>query len=87
MPTTIDLCRRVSANCYVNASYDAARNGTCPARVDEFVVGFAWENGGGGRGAHPREPVAFPFPVYPWQTPAFFEHVALSTRTILDQVI
>ena len=38
------LCRRVMANCFVNASYDPARNGTCPLRVDEFRGGFAWEN-------------------------------------------
>ena len=37
------------ANCFVNESYSKARNGTCQEKVEQFVVGFAFENEGGGR--------------------------------------
>lgn len=45
----MQLCERVMANCFVNESYSAVRNGTCPKKVEQFVVGFAFENQGGGR--------------------------------------
>jgi hypothetical protein len=85
---TMPLCERVMANCFVNASYDpSARNGSCPARVDQFLVGFAFENEGGGRndstGAAAAEgggvrnnarcSVAFPFPTYSSSAQAFRE--------------
>ena len=28
------------ANCFVNASYSLARNGTCPDVIEQFVVGY-----------------------------------------------
>ena len=71
------LCDRVMANCFTNQSYDAARNGTCPGVVDQFIVGYAFENEGGGRndstGAaaaiggdanNARADVPYPFPAY-----------------------
>lgn len=36
---TMPLCDRVMANCFVNESYSAARNGSCPHTVDQFIVG------------------------------------------------
>ena len=47
IPQTLNVCKRTMANCFVNASYDARRNGTCPGAVGEFYVGFQWENGAG----------------------------------------
>jgi len=46
IPFSMDLCNKVMANCFVNATYDPElRNGTCPSSIDEFYVGFSWENG------------------------------------------
>ena len=75
---TMPLCNRVMANCFLNESYSpASRNGTCPEVVDQFIVGYAFENEGGGRndstGAaaaiggdanNARIDVPFPFPTY-----------------------
>jgi hypothetical protein len=41
---TLPLCNEVLANCFVNASYDPARNGTCPTAVEEFHFGFDYQN-------------------------------------------
>ena len=42
---TMPLCDRVLANCFVNASYDPSRNGTCPYEVWRFhELGFEREN-------------------------------------------
>lgn len=49
------LCWKVLANCFVNASYDPSRNGTCPYLADEFESGFEWEN------IDQEEDLAFPF--------------------------
>ena len=39
------LCEEVMANCFVNASYDPRRNGTCPEAVSSFrLFGFEFEN-------------------------------------------
>jgi len=87
VPTTMDLCSRVMANCFVNASYNPSlRNGTCPQLVREFIVGFYWENGGGGRGPLPRELVHFPFPAY-HQPAAFRTDVQFAVDTALNYII
>eukprot|EP00051_Salpingoeca_urceolata_P007101 m.94238 g.94238 ORF g.94238 m.94238 type:complete len:358 (-) comp15115_c3_seq4:277-1350(-) len=44
VPLTMGLCRKVMANCFVNATYDPARNGTCPLSTLDFAGGFEWEN-------------------------------------------
>ena len=43
---TMSLCRKVMANCFVNASYaPQVRNGTCPLKIEDFkVLGFQREN-------------------------------------------
>lgn len=46
---TMPLCNRVMANCFLNESYNVARNDTCPQSIDQFVVGYTFENEGGGR--------------------------------------
>ncbi len=53
---SMGLCERVLANCFVNATYDPARNGTCPGAVAAFrYLGFEREN-------LPRGfPLAYPF--------------------------
>ena len=33
IPQTMQLCEEVMANCFVNASYNPARNGTCPGDI------------------------------------------------------
>lgn len=45
VPLTMELCEKVKANCFVNASYNQQRNGTCPTKVFEFHdLGFEREN-------------------------------------------
>jgi hypothetical protein len=44
IPLTMTLCSEVLANCFVNASYDPARNGTCPGDSLLFYLGFQREN-------------------------------------------
>jgi hypothetical protein len=74
---TMPLCDRVMANCFLNDSYSVGRNGTCPELVDQFIVGYVFENEGGGRndstGAaaaiggdanNARADVPYPFPMY-----------------------
>lgn len=49
----MNLCDKVMANCFVNASYNPAkRNGTCTGLVGEFYVGFQWENGASTKSHH-----------------------------------
>jgi hypothetical protein len=38
------LCGEVIANCFVNASYDPSRNGTCVGSYAEFKLGYDWQN-------------------------------------------
>ena len=40
----MDLCNKVMANCFVNATYNPSRNGTCYWDVLKFKAGFEWEN-------------------------------------------
>jgi hypothetical protein len=44
IPLTMDLCYQVEENCFVNATYDASRNGTCPGDITQFELGFEREN-------------------------------------------
>ena len=45
VPRTLQLCEEVMANCFVNASYDPARNGSCSGKIFEFHdLGFEREN-------------------------------------------
>lgn len=45
IPYTMGLCEKVMANCFVNASYDPTRNGTCKSKIYEFhYLGFDREN-------------------------------------------
>lgn len=44
IPLTMSLCYEVEENCFVNATYDPSRNGTCPGEIDEFELGFEREN-------------------------------------------
>lgn len=92
--TTLPLCNRVMANCFVNASYSPeVRNGTCPSAIGQFFVGYSWEDGGGGRpdmsppvyGAL-RSSVPYPFPVYS-QTPRFHADVAFAVNSTLNYII
>lgn len=39
---TMGLCDQVMANCFVNATYNPARNGTCPEEEGQFYVGYQW---------------------------------------------
>jgi hypothetical protein len=85
-PMTMELCRKVMANCFVNASYDPAlRNGTCPDRIAQFYVGYQWEDGGGGRGPLP-EHVPYPFPAYT-QTPGFRDDATFAVDVALNYII
>lgn len=45
VPLTMSLCSKVLANCFVNASYNPTRNGTCKGKELEFhYLGFEREN-------------------------------------------
>jgi hypothetical protein len=45
VPQTMQLCEQVMANCFVNASYDPRRNGTCAGDIFDFhYLGFEREN-------------------------------------------
>jgi|TARA_B110000208_G_C11378891_1_gene287876 hypothetical protein len=45
VPMTMALCSKVQANCFVNASYDPTRNGTCKGKQLLFhYLGFDREN-------------------------------------------
>ena len=57
IPFTMNLCEKVMANCFVNASYNPARNGTCPLDIDDFrYLGFGFENL-----KHEHHHLSFPF--------------------------
>jgi hypothetical protein len=97
LPLTMNLCDEVMANCFVNASYNPdARNGTCPGPVDEFYVGFQWENGNNNAvddpGACPvgdcwrNDSIAFPFPRY-MQTDEWRDEVTFAVNTALNYII
>jgi hypothetical protein len=86
IPVTMGLCERVTANCYVNASYDPARNGTCPLQVRQFAVGYYWEAAGGGRGPHPHVNVGYPFPMYD-EPSAFHADVQFAVNTTLNFIV
>ncbi|GMH61858.1 hypothetical protein TrRE_jg12820 [Triparma retinervis] len=44
VPLTMELCVEVQANCFLNATYDPSRKGTCPGKIKEFKLGFDREN-------------------------------------------
>ena len=90
------------ANCFLNESYSVARNGTCPEVIDQFIVGYAFENEGGGRndstGAakavggdanNVRPDVPFPFPTYVSATVfvAKYEAVRTSMATLFNFIM
>ena len=42
---TMDICQKVQSNCFVNATYDPKRAGTCKTKIWEFhYLGFLREN-------------------------------------------
>ena len=59
---TMPLCPRVMANCFVNATFNPSRNGTCPHLLQQFYVGFEWENGNNNIQER-NDSVTFPFPL------------------------
>ena len=98
VPMSMSLCDRVMANCFANATYNPAlRNGTCPGDVDQFFVGFAWENGNDNATRSGLCPVGncwrnncvgYPYPRYnqtdDWQTAVMFS-VDTTLNCILTQ--
>lgn len=82
---TMPLCNEVMANCFVNASYDPSRNGTCPGPVGEFYVGFQWENGCNEEN-YRGDRVDYPFPTY-HQTERMHEEWTFAVNTALNYII
>jgi hypothetical protein len=80
LSTTMGLCDKVLANCFVNQSYDPARNGTCADVEAEFFVGYQWENG------IRNNSVPFPFATYS-QTAAFHTNAIFAVNTALNYII
>jgi hypothetical protein len=86
IPLTMDLCDKVMANCFVNATYaPAKRNGTCPNKAKQFYVGFQWENGNNNVQWR-NDSMGFPFPQYD-QTKEWQEDVQFSVNTALNFII
>ncbi len=86
VPSTTNLCVEVMANCFVNATYDPqARNGTCPGAIDEFFVGFQWENGDNSVQWR-NDSVPFPFPRYQ-QTDQWRVDVQFAVNTALNYIV
>lgn len=86
VPMSMSLCPQVLANCFVNATYDPdLRNGTCPGPVDEFYVGFEWENGNNNV-QYRNDGVIYPFPTYN-QTEKFQSDVQFAVNTALNYII
>ena len=88
VPFTMGLCPRVTANCFVNATYEPAlRNGTCPEAVGQFFVGFEWENWNNNFPRNWRNgSVAFPFDRY-GQTDAWRASSVFAVNTALNFII
>jgi hypothetical protein len=96
VPVSMSLCSKVMANCFVNATYDPdLRNGTCPGVIDQFYVGFAWENGNNNvtrSGLCPigncwrNDCVSFPFPRYN-QTDEWRAATTFATNTALNCIL
>jgi hypothetical protein len=42
VPLTMGLCDQVMANCFLNATFNPERNGTCPDAESQFYVGYQW---------------------------------------------
>ena len=86
IPLTMNLCTRVTANCYVNATYDPEkRNGTCPDSVGQFYVGFQWENGNNNVQFR-NDSVVFPFYRYT-QTDEWRKNIQFAVNTALNYII
>jgi len=86
VPMTLQLCKQVMANCFVNASYDPGlRNGTCPDSVGEFYVGYSWENGNNNV-QNRSDRVDYPFPGYN-QTAAWRQSIQFAVNTALNYII
>eukprot|EP00730_Choanoeca_flexa_P004507 TRINITY_DN11716_c0_g2_i3.p2 TRINITY_DN11716_c0_g2~~TRINITY_DN11716_c0_g2_i3.p2 ORF type:complete len:238 (+),score=16.11 TRINITY_DN11716_c0_g2_i3:1164-1877(+) len=44
-PYTMELCRQIEENCFINQTYDPTRNGTCRGKIEDFHwLGFEREN-------------------------------------------
>ena len=88
VPFTMGLCPRVTANCFVNATYDPGlRNGTCPDAVGQFFVGYEWENWNNNFPRNFRNGgVPFPFDRY-GQTSAWREAAVFAVNTALNFII
>ena len=86
IPFTLDLCNKVAANCFVNASYSPAlRNGTCANATSQFFVGFEWENGN--NNVQERDDaVVFPFPHY-GRTASYEKSLVFAINTALNFII
>lgn len=86
IPLTMTLCEKVTANCFVNETYNPKkRNGTCPDRVGQFYTGFAWENGNNNYQWR-NDSVDFPFPRYS-QTDQWRDNVMFAVNTALNYII
>eukprot|EP00039_Didymoeca_costata_P024266 m.9811 g.9811 ORF g.9811 m.9811 type:complete len:258 (-) comp4138_c0_seq1:89-862(-) len=80
VPLTMNLCHEVMANCFVNASYNPSRNGTCNDRIGQYFVGYQWENG------IRNDPVAYPFPEYKMNL-TFQNDVKFAVNTAVNYII
>jgi hypothetical protein len=86
IPLTMNICNKVMANCFVNATYSpGVRNGTCPEKVDAFYVGFQWENLG--NGLRNSTKLDYPFPIYTGQTTKWEDDVTFAVNVAVNEII
>lgn len=86
IPLTMNLCKKVAANCFVNKTYNPEqRNGTCPDAIGQFYTGFAWENGNNNYQWR-NDSVIFPFPRYS-QTDEWRKNIMFAVNTALNYII
>jgi len=86
VPLTMPLCDAVMANCFLNTTYQPeAHNGTCKDSIEQFYIGYQWENGN--NAYQPREDrVDYPFPAY-HMTAAMQRDFTTAANTVLDFII
>ena len=83
---TMPLCDGVMANCFLNTTYSPdEHNGTCPRSIEQFYVGYQWENGNNNEQLR-LDQVIYPFPNY-HMTEKWKRDATSSVNTVLNYII
>ena len=86
VPLTMPLCDHVMANCFLNTTYlPEVHNGTCNDSIEQFYIGFQWENGDNDQqGRYDR--VEYPFPNYHMSN-KMKDDATFAVNTVLNFII